>query len=301
MRPTPPMPDCMARRPPPRPLTGDLYPRPGEQFCQRWEAKIKEVIDKYRPDLLWFDARMFTIDEDYRRDFLAYYYNRAQSWGREVAVTYKFDDLPRGAGIVDLERGRMAKATDYPWLTDDSIDWNSWGYVEDHRYKSTTRLIGELVDIVSKNGCLLLNVPPKANGEIPAEVQQRLLEMGRWLKLNGEAIYGTRPWTIFGEGPTKVNEGHFGEEKTGDFTARDIRFTTKGTALYAICLGWPGEKLVVKSLTAGAPHFGGQIAAIKLLGSQAALRWSQAANGLTVFFPAEKPCRHAYVLKISLR
>ncbi len=234
---------------------GNLYPRPGRQFCGRWEAKIKEVIDKYQPDLLWFDARMFIIDESYRRDFLAYYYNRAQTWGREVVVTYKDNDLFRGAGIVDLERGRMAKVTDYPWLTDDSIDWNSWGYVEDHRYKSTGRLIGELVDIVSKNGCLLLNVPPKSNGEIPAEVQQRLLAMGKWLNLNGEAIYGTRPWTVFGEGPTKVNEGHFGEEKTGDFTAQDIRFTTKGTTLYAICLGWPGEKLVVKSLAAAGAAF----------------------------------------------
>ena len=226
-------------------------------------------------------------------------------------MTYKDKDFPVGAGVVDLERGRMARGMPEPWQTDDSMDWKSWCDIRDPSYKSAQRLIAELVDIVSKNGCLLLNVPPKANGEIPEPVQERLLEMGRWLRLNGEAIYGTRPWVVFGEGPTQVVQGHFGEEKTTDFTAQDIRFTTKGRTLYAICLGWPGEKLVIKSLgpTDTPAARGGDIVGrlgsqttIRLLGSPGKLRWSQALNqGVTVYFPKEKPCRYAYVLKISLR
>jgi alpha-L-fucosidase len=280
-------------------FAGDVYPRPSKPFCDLWEAKIEEVIDKYHPDLIYFDARANTIDESHRRNFLAYYYNRAHARDQQVIMTYKDKDFAVGSGVVDLERGRMARGMAEPWQTDDSIDWNSWCDIQNPSYKSAQRLIAELVDIVSKNGCLLLNIPPKANGEIPAPVKERLLDMGRWLKLNGEAIYGTRPWAVFGEGPTQVQQGHFGEEKTKDFTAQDIRFTTKGKAIYAICLGWPGEKLVIKSLASNSRHFRGQIAAMELLGSRAELRWSRAEDGLTVFFPAEKPCQHAYVLKIS--
>ena len=273
---------------------------PGKEFCDLWEAKIKEVIDKYQPDLVYLDSRMFIIDERHRQDFLAYYYNWALAHGREVAVTYKEEpegDL-HGAGIVDIERGRMAGTVAHPWQDDDTIDRKSWGYIENPSYKSTKRLIDELVDTVSKNGCLLLNIPPKADGAIPEPVKERLLHIGAWLRTNGEAIYGTRPWAVFGEGPTAVKAGYGGEEQTKDFVAQDIRFTTKDTTLYAICSGWPGEKLVIKSLASGSSHFKHAITDIRLLGSDTKLKWLRDRNGLAVFFPAEKPCEHAYVLKI---
>jgi alpha-L-fucosidase len=274
-------------------------PKPSRQFCELWEAKVKEVIDKYQPDLLWFDSRMTIIDDACRKDLLAYYYNRARQWGRQVGVTYKDRDLPPGAGMVDLERGRMAAATPYKWLNDDSIDWKSWCYVQDASYKSADRLVDELVDIVSKNGNLLLNIGPKADGEIPQPVRHRLLAMGQWLRVNGEAIYGTRPWEVHGEGPTKVKGGHFGEGSIGDFTAEDIRFTAKGRALYAVLLAWPGERAVITSLHSGRKLWLGEVGQVRMLGAAGRLEWSRDAKGLTVRMPARKPCEHAFVLKIT--
>ncbi len=160
-------------------------------------------------------------------------------------MTYKDKDFAAGSGVVDLERGRMAKGTMHPWQTDDSIDWNSWCDIQDPSYKSANRLIDELVDIVSKNGCLLLNVPPKANGEIPAAGEGTSARDGPMAEAQRRShLWHAARGPSLAKGPRKVNEGHFGEEKTKDFTAQDIRFTTKGSMLYAICLGWPGEKLV---------------------------------------------------------
>jgi len=274
-------------------------PKRSADFCRTWEDKIREVIDRYQPDLLWFDSRMGMVDESYRKSFLAYYYNQAASWGREVAVTYKNKDLPPGAGIVDLERGRMAKSTPYPWLNDDSICWKSWCHIQDPDYKSTDRLVDGLVDIVSKNGNLLLNIPPRSDGVIPQPVRQRLREMGEWLRVNGEAIYGTRPFKVFGEGPTEVKEGHFGERHIKEFTAQDVRFTTRGNVLYAIVLAWPREETTVKTLAKSCPLAGGTVSAVSLLGCDEKLTWVQNEGGLTVTMPGRKPCKHAFVLRID--
>ena len=272
---------------------------PNAEFCRQWEAKVREVIDGYRPDLLWFDSRLENIGEEYRKDFLAYYYNSAQKWGRDVVVTYKNKGLEPGAGIVDLERGRMSKGVPYKWLNDDAISWKSWSYIEDDSFKSPLRLVQELVDIVSKNGNLLLDIGPKADGTIPQAVRDRLLEVGKWLAINGEAIYGTRPWTTFGEGPTEVPEGHFSESKIKDFTADDIRFTRKGDMLYAIVMGWPAGLVTIHSLADGTPLPFARIGRIELLGSKGTLKWSRDGAGLKVQMPAEKPCDYAFALKIT--
>jgi len=272
--------------------------KPGDKFCQRWFSRAKEVVDKYQPDLVWFDNKVDIIDEKYVLDFLSHYYNSALEWNREVVTTYKFENFRPGAGILDLERSRMSEAKDFPWLTDDSIDWGSWCDVQEPEYKTTNRLIDTLVDIVSKNGCLLLNITPKANGEIPQPVQDRLLEMGKWLELNGEAIYETRPWKIFGEGPTKVVEGHLSERKNKDATAEDIRFTTRGKTLYAIMLDWPADGTChIKSLGTLARLLDG-MTSIRLLGHQGKIDWSRDAEALTVKMPDRKPCDHAFVLAI---
>ncbi len=276
-------------------------PMPDEKFSERWLLRAREVVDKYRPDLVWFDNKLHIIKNNYITSFLSHYYNSAAKWNREVVATYKSKDFAEGAGILDLERSRMSKLVPFPWLTDDSIDWGSWCDVQEPDYKTTDRLIDTLVDIVSKNGCLLLNITPKANGEIPMPVQERLMEMGNWLQLNGEAIYETRPWKIYGEGPTRVVEGHLSERKNMDATARDIRFTTKGDKLYAIALGWPDNGIIqVKSLGLKSTLLNGTISAVRLLGSKSGIKWERKPENLEVHLPEKKPCDHAFVLVFNI-
>jgi len=280
-----------------------VTPAPPQEFQDMWENKVKEVIYKFQPDLLWFDSRMNIIDERHRIDLFTFYYNKAEQWQREVGVAYKEKDLPSAVGIEDLERGRMSKIVSEDWLNDDAIDWNSWSYVQKPAYKSVDRLVTELVDIVSKNGNLLLDITPMASGVIPAEVKERLLEVGDWLRVNGEAIYETRPWKIFGEGPTKVQEGQFGEEKIPDFTAQDIRFTSRWKTLYAIALNWPQatREFVIKSLNAkDALISKSEVAGIRMLGSEEKLSWQQDAQGLKISLPLQKPGKYACVFKILL-
>lgn len=172
--------------------------------------------------------------------------------------------------------------------------------MEPPNYKSTKRILDELIDIVSKNGSMILNITPRADGTIPEAVQERLLAVGRWLKLNGEAIYNTRVWTTYGEGPTQVTAGHFGEAKIPDFTAQDIRFTTAGKTLFAIVCGWPEDgQVLIRSLRAGQSLPGGEVHQVSLIGSDAPLSWTRSAEGLAVKLPAEPPCEHAVVLKIE--
>ncbi|KAA3664428.1 MAG: alpha-L-fucosidase [Chloroflexi bacterium] len=274
-------------------------PQPDDAFCDLFINKIKEVVDAYEPDLLWFDARMDTISEKHRQDFVAHYYNQAEKWGREVGITYKNEDLAAGSGILDVERGRMSGLRPFKWLTDDSICWKSWANLHEPEYKSVKRLVDSLVDIVSKNGNLLLNIPPEANGRIPDPVRERLLGIGEWLKVNGEGIYGTRPFHTFGEGPTQVQEGHFSEKENADFTAADIRYTTKDKTIYAICMGWPTNEITLKSIQPQivAPA---QITSVELLGAADQLMWKLDDTGLTISPPNTRPSEHAITFKINL-
>ena len=274
---------------------------PRESFLDMWFGKLKEFIDAYQPDLMWFDSWLHEIPEDLRREYLAYYYNRAAEWGREVVVTRKQDDLPLSVSVHDIEKGRADSLTENFWLTDDTISLGSWCYTQDLRIKPTAVVLHSLIDIVSKNGALLLNISPLADGTIPDNQRQVLLEMGQWLKLNGEAIYETRPWKIYGEGATQGEAGRFGgvtDPKEG-YQPQDIRFTTKGDTLYAISLGWADESLTIRSLKSGSDLYPDEIAAVELLGSRAKLEWSRTPEGLVITMPDQRPCDHAVVLKIT--
>jgi alpha-L-fucosidase len=271
--------------------------KPSREFLDVWKAKTQEAIDKYRPDMLWFDFGWERVQEHYKREVLAYYYNRAEEWGREVVLTYKWHHLVPGAGVVDLELGRFDTLTYHDWITDTTVDdGHGWGYVKDTAYKSLRTLIHYLIDNVSKNGYMLLNVGPKPNGEIPEEARKLLVGIGEWLEVNGEAIYGTTPWMTYGEGPTQMPKaGYFMEDQEVQYTAQDIRFTVKDDVLYAICLGWAGGQVTVHSLKT---LYQSEISSVRMLGVDAELEWSLGEEGLKIKPPDEKPCEHAYVFKI---
>nr|WP_320120682.1 alpha-L-fucosidase [uncultured Marinifilum sp.] len=281
--------------------TGDYPNPPKKEFHEQWLNRLNELMDKYQPDIIWFDNKMDIIEESYRKQFLANYYNKAQDWGREVVCTYKFHDMAEGTAVLDLERSRMKEKKDFPWLTDDSIDWKAWCNISDPKYKTTNRLIDFLVDVVSKNGAVLLNVTPQADGVMPEGVKTRLLEMGQWLKANGEAIYDTRPWKVFGEGPQEIKEGHLSEDKNKDAVAEDIRFTTKNGDLYAIALDWPKEKMMIHSLAKKENLLTKEIKKISMLATGQELKWELTEDGLLVDLPKEKPGDFAFAVKIELK
>jgi len=275
-------------------------PMPDAAFLGNWLARSCELVDKYHPEIVWFDwwIQHFAFDP-YLRKFAAYYYNRAAQWKRGVAINYKNDAFPEGAAVFDIERGQLKGIRSAFWQTDTAVSKNSWGCVENQDYKTTASLIHDLIDIVSKNGALLLNIGPRPDGTIPEPEQKLLTEIGEWLALNGEAIYGTRPWSIFGEGPTEIVEGTFNDVKRASFTAKDVRFTRKGKILYAIALGWPADgKLLVRTLAKGGKDAPIRIDRIELLGHPMPLSWKRDRNALTISLPREQPCAHAFVFKI---
>jgi alpha-L-fucosidase len=271
---------------------------PDKSFLDDWLLRSCEIVDKYRPEVFYFDWWICQpVFQPYLKTFAAYYYNRGTEWKKQGAINFKEWEgvsFPRGAGVFDMERGQAAALQPALWQTCTSVSRNSWGYITNHIYKDTGEIVDDLVDIVSKNGTMLLNIGPRADGTIPEREQQMLREIGAWLKINGEAIYGTRPWHRFGEGPTQIAAGSFSDKTKPKFTSADIRFTTKGKALYAIALAWPEDRrLVVKSL-AGQP-----VKRAEMLGSKRQLKWTQTSEGLVVTLPEKPPCPFAAVLKIQ--
>jgi len=273
---------------------------PDEKFLKDWLARSCELVDNYRPEVVWFDWWIEQpVFAPYLRKFAAYYYNRGAEWKKGVAINYKNQSFPEKAAVYDIERGKLDKLRPSLWQTDTSVGLKSWGYIEGEEFRTPDSLVDDLIDIVSKNGLLLLNIGPRADGSIPDQAQQLLLEIGRWLAVNGEAIYGSRPWKIFGEGPTPVLTGGFTDKKQKSFTAEDIRFTTKGNTLYAIALDWPGKTMTVKSFGVASKLLDKRIASVKLLGSRQRLKWEQEPDGLKVELPDIKPGDYAFVLRIE--
>jgi alpha-L-fucosidase len=280
---------------------------PSRAFLDDWLARTAEIVDKYRPQLVWFDWWIAQpAVHGHLQRFAAFYYNRGAEWGSGVAINYKKhggESFPDTAGVLDIERGQLAAIRPLFWQTDTAVSKTSWGYVTNHEYKTVDSIVDDLVDIVSKNGCLLLNIGPRPDGTIPEVEQQMLRDIGRWLGVYGEAIYGTRPWAIFGEGPTAVVEGPFADTKRQAFTAEDIRFTRKGTVLYATALAWPESgRLAIPALAQGSQHLPGTIARVELVGSNASLAVRRDARGLHVQLPpAPVPRPPAVSLRITMQ
>lgn len=314
------------------PNAGILYSRckeerdlPDERYHRDWLGMVQEVINGYEPDLLWFDFGLGLLRDVYRRKMLAYYYNKAAERNMDVAVAYKKTgagyNLPPLTGVLDHEVGQANELTPHPWLTDTSIDTGlggSWSHVRNVGFKSAERLVHNLVDRVSKNGYLLLNVGPRGDGTIPEGAREALLKVGDWLRVNGEAIYGTVPWIHAEEGPTKITgEGHFTEGSEPRFTSADIRYTCKGNHIYAICLGRPGDRLTMRVfldrthdsnevLTGTGPIRNAQhlypadVRAITMLGHHEPLPFAFDDDGLQVDLPRTVPSDIAVALRIEL-
>jgi alpha-L-fucosidase len=229
----------------------DLYaPVPPASHLDNWLARLCELVDNYQPKVVWFDWWIQQVAfRPYLRKFAAYYYNRAAEWGEGVAINYKYASFMLGSAVFDVERGQLETIRPQLWQTDTAIAKNSWGYTENNSFKNPEDIVGDLVDIVSKNGVLLLNVGPRADGTITDEDRHVLIEIGKWLKTNGDGIYGTRPWVRYGEGPTKIKEGAFTDTDREPYTPEDIRYTYKPGKIYAFCMKRPADGIVrLKSL-----------------------------------------------------
>ena len=273
-------------------------PWPTEAFLEDWLLRCCELVDRYQPRIVYFDWWIHhEAVRPYLQRFAAYYYNRAESWGGAV-INYKHDSFAFGTAVVDVERGQLAAAKPYLWQSDTAIAKNSWCYTENNDYKRPEVILCDLVDIVSKNGRLLLNVGPKPDGDFSAEDEQVLRFIGAWMKQNGEAIYGSRVWRVSQEGPTQIEEGQFTDGKDKVFTREDFRFTCKGDAIYVFAMGCkePGP-LCVRALhkrDGAPPIFSGLIDRVEALATGQPVRWEQTAEGLRI--EAEGPGSEAPVV-----
>ena len=265
----------------------DSQPAPSEEYLQDWLVRTCEIIDRYQPRLLYFDWWIqHRAARPYLQKLAAYYYNRAAQWGVEVSITYKHDAFLFGTAVPDVERGQFARMQPYFWQTDTAIALNSWCYTENNQFRPYQDLVRDLVDIVSKNGALLLNVGPKADGTISPEDQAVLRGIGSWLKINGEAIYGTRPWRVFGEGPTQIVEGQFSDGIKKNFTPEDFRFTMGHGYMYVIAMkasedGCYRVKALGKRDASKQANFSGLIREITLLGG-GECAWARDETALTI-------------------
>lgn len=254
---------------------------PDHEWLADWQARLHEVVDKYQPDLMWFDFGWGQpAFEPYKKDFAAYYYNQADKWGKQVSLIYKGDNLPKGAGLLDVERGKLDRLWPDLWMTDTTVFKDTWGYVEGAPMKKVNTLLHDLIDIVSKNGTLLLNVGPKADGTIPEDQRAVIRGIGTWLKANGDAIYGTRPFHTFKDGEA-------------------VRYTRKGNKVYAIFLEQPKGNVLLAEM-AEAKLGGLKVKKVSLLDGGKNLNWKMEKDGLALKLPEELPGSRAWTVTVEL-
>ena len=273
------------------------------QWKQHYFNRIRDLVDKYQPDLLYSDGDIFF--EEYGLALVANLYNVSANGhgGRcEAVYTSKLpSDCEVGTCILDWERGVAAGIQSNPWQTDSCV--GEWHYNREARYKSPKYVIDLLVDIVSRNGNLMLNFPLPNSGELDYEERVILDEITKWMAINSEGIYASRPWKIFGDGPVatapQTGEGtRFNESSRKELTVDEVRFTTRGNTLYAFVMGWPEKLVLIKPLATSGPQSPPKISNVELLGYGDKVMWTQDEQGLTVVMPEKKPCDYAITLKI---
>ena len=281
-------------------------------YLDDWLARATEIVEKYHPELLYFDWWDGEPNvRPYLARFAAFFYNQSARAGHPAVLFCKDLAMREGTCTQDYERGQLTDIRARPWQTDTSVSNASWGFVEHDTFKSPDFLVHQLADIVSKNGNLLLNIGPRADGTIPDEVQEVLLAVGKWLDTNGEAIYATRPWRIFGEGPTQVVGGAFHDTETKAWTPQDFRFTTKAGVLYAIQMAWPTpganpggtqpqakRTATIHALASGVAG-SARVAGVTLLGTSTPIPFEQTPEGLTLRLPETAPTPYAVTYRIT--
>ncbi len=284
-------------------FSDDDIPR---SWKQHWLDRITDLVDNYEPDLLYTDGHL--PFEEYGLNMVANFYNRnaARNGGVSLAVynSKRVNDCEEGTCVLDRERGVLDDISAHPWQTDTCI--GEWHYKRGIEYKTPKKVIDLLVDIVSKNGNLLLNFPLPNSGELDAEELNVLDGITRWMAVNSEGIHGPRPWKIYGDGPsTRVVAASaagtmFNEGKKPELTAEDIRFTKKGNSLYVFMMGWPEKQAVIKALGTGSSQQPGRVANVELLGYDGKLDWKQDEGALQVQMPSQKPSDYAVALKVHM-
>ena len=289
------------------PLIKYLYGNiPEEEFNDYWLNQVTEVVDKYEPDMIWFDSWRDQIPDARRRKMVAHQFNAGSRRGEETVVLYKQEDIPRNVGVLDIEQGGMVDMPEDYWMTDITISYGSWSYIQDQTYKDPTIVIRNMIDVWSKKGVVLLNVSPRADGVIPEDQRETLAGIGEWLNTYGEAVYGTRTHSVYGYGSAEIEEGHFGgQSATQKYTASDIRFTTSkdGKNLYVFTLGMPepGTELTLKHICEG-DFQGRQVKNVSMLGSDAKLGWTAGEGLLKLTTPeAAEMNEIANVFKVTLK
>jgi alpha-L-fucosidase len=294
------------------PTNGDCN-LPDAAYCQKFYNRTIDLIDQYHPDLIYFDDTVLPLYpvSDAGLKIAAHFYNRSLQWhgpqDNGVLFGKALNEEQRRCMVWDIERGAANEIEPLSWQTDTCLgDWHYDRKIfENHRYKSVRTVIQTLADVVSKNGNLLLSVPVRADGTIDSDEIAVVEGIAKWMKVNRECIFGTRPWQVFGEGPasmgTPINGAGFNEGKGKPLTASDFRFTVKGDTLYAIELGWPTNGLSIRSLGQSAHLPGKSIGKIKLLGSGEKISWQQNADALVIAQPKNKPNDFAIVFKITMK
>ncbi|MCM1256723.1 MAG: alpha-L-fucosidase [Roseburia sp.] len=276
----------------------DLYskPYPNREFMDDWLARTGELILNYQPKLLYFDWWIqHQAFKPCLKKLAAFYYNCGEIWKEPVSICYKHDAMMFGSGIVEMERGGFKDPKPYHWQMDTAVARNSWCYTKNLDYKSSSEIICTLADVVSKNGNLLLNIGPKADGSIPSGDKKILKDLGEWMKVNGEAIKGAKVWRKSEEGPVKMGEGQFCDQSEQVFTTEDYRFTANHGNIYAIALKSPKDgRFLIKSLgeskNQNVPEFHGVIEKVDILGYEGKLAWSVDESGLHILsdFPGSE-------------